>query len=134
MFIRFASPYIHHESRRETGIFQTAYRLKRSGRLTEDEYDQLCNLLHDVECDLAVPACYRDAFIRESRKGETICWFKTQAREMIRSMWNVAWFLKEHGYSLMMIRTELPGRVMYEDRHQVAAVPFRRARQFRKWI
>jgi hypothetical protein len=33
--------------------------------------------------------------------------------------------LEQHGVSVEMLRTSKPGYVVYEDRYQVVAVPFR---------
>src|SRR5438874_1111346 len=92
MFIRFASPRIHCESRRETGIFTEAYTLKKSGRLAKWEFNELSDLLKLFESDLAIPACFRDQRVREPICNEAICWFKSCSREMVQNMWLMAWF------------------------------------------
>jgi hypothetical protein len=133
MYIRFATPRVHRYSGRETGVFMAAYWLKYSGRLTEDEVELLDELLSPYG-DLKVPPIYRDDSLLEKRRDAAICWFKTQSRKMISQMYGVVGFLKYHGMPMALVRTELPGRVLYEDEHQVAAVPFRRARHFKCWI
>ncbi len=134
MFIRFASLRVHRDSGRELGVFHTAYNLKYSGLLNEDEVVQLKELLADYEQNLDVPSCYGDASLRWQRRVSAICWFKPQSRKFISSMWALVDFLKRHGIAMRLWRTHLPGRVLYEDEHQVAAVPFRRAREFANWI
>jgi len=133
MYIRFVTPRVHPYSGRETGVFHTAYRLKYSGRLTDDEIDLLNELLSPYG-DLEVPPVYRDETIMQKRRDAAICWFKTHSRQMISHMYSVVAFLKFHGVPMALLRTELPGRVLYEDEHQVAAVPYRRARHFKCWI
>src|SRR5688572_24198436 len=123
MFIRFASLRIHRDSGRELGVFHTAYRLKRSGLLDDIEYEQLETLLEDFETNLEIPSCYRDPTLRFSRKYAAICWFKPQSRRFTGSMWALVDFLKRQGIAMRQWRTHLPGRVLYEDEHQVAAVP-----------
>ena len=134
MFIRFASLRVDRYSGRELGVFSSARQLQRSGRLNEDEVCALDELLQVYEDKLEVPDCYGDTSLRWQRKYAAICWFKTQSREFISQMWTVAKFLKSHGMPMRLLRTTLPGRVLYEDEHQVAAVPFRRAREFKRWI
>lgn len=133
MFIRFVTPRVHRYSGRETGVFCAAYRLKYSGLLTEDEMDQLDELLAPYG-DLQVPPVYRDESILEKRRDAAICWFKTRSRKMISHMYAVVGYLKYHGMPMALLRTDLPGRVLYEDEHQVAAIPFRRAKEFKCWI
>jgi len=134
MFIRFASLRIDRDSGRELGVFHTAYRLKRSGLLDEFEYEQLDALMEDFEINLDIPSCYVDRSLRRSRKYAAICWFKPQSRRFTRGLWTLVDFLKRQGIAMRQWRTELPGRVLYEDEHQVAAVPFRRAREFTNWV
>ena len=133
MVIRFASPHIDCDSGRETGIFQMAYRLKNSGRLKKDDHKELCGLLAVFEKELAVPTCYKRQ-IRESLRYKAICWLKNNSCEFTQSLWLMAWFLRERGVALQTIRTRRPGRVLYEDRHQIAAIPPRRVRMKREWI
>ena len=132
-FIRFASPRIDCDSQRDQGIFQIAYDLKYSGELDDEQIDYLDELL-DAYSKLPVPDCYHDRTIHVQRRKSAICWFKQDARQFIRDMWTVAWFLKEHGVYLRLLRTKLPGRVLYEDKYQVCAVPFRRAIERKKAI
>jgi hypothetical protein len=134
MFIRFASLRVDRDSGRELGVFHSAGVLKRSGHLSEVEVETLDELMRIYNDKLEVPDCYSDCTLRWKRKYEAICWFKTQSREFISHMWTVAKFLKSHGMPMRLLRTALPGRVLYEDEHQVAAVPFRRAREFKRWI
>ena len=134
MFIRFASLRVNRDSGRELGIFHTAYALRESGRLDDDEIAQLNALLEVFNNELDVPGCYGDTSVRWQRRYRAICWFKTQSREFISQMWTVAKFMKCHGVQMKLLRTTLPGRVLYEDEHQVAAVPFSRAREFKRWI
>lgn len=134
MFIRFASLQVDCDSGRERGVFQTAYWLKDSGLLNEDEVQQIDVLLAIYEEHLDVPDCYRNPVLSRKRRYAAICWFKSQSRKFIGSMWAVVAFLKSHGVPMKLFRTHLPGRVLYEDEHQVAAIPFRRAREFQNWI
>ncbi len=134
MFLRFASPRIDCDSGRETGIFQMAYRLKNSGGLKKKHMKELRALLEVFENELPVPECYKDRNVRESLNTKAICWLKSSSRELTQSMWLMAWFLRERGIALQMLRIRKPGRLLYEDRHQIAAIPPRRMRMKREWI
>lgn len=133
MFIRFASLRVDCDSGREMGVFHTAYRVKYSGLLDDIECEQLEALMEDFD-NLDAPSCYRDPSLRFKRKYAAICWFKPQSRRFTGSLWALVDFLKRQGIAMRQWRTHLPGRVLYEDEHQVAAVPFRRAREFTNWI
>jgi hypothetical protein len=55
-----------------------------------------------------------------------VFWFRPEAREMVSRLWEVAWLLRDEGVDVRMIRCRHPGRIIYADRHQIAAVPERR--------
>ncbi len=111
-----------------------AYELKDSKRLKKDDSNELCRLLKVFESELVVPTCYGERKHQDSMRYKAICWFKNGSGDLIQIMWIMAWFLRERGMALQMFRTRKPGRVLYEDKHQIAAVPPRRARLKREWI
>jgi hypothetical protein len=53
-----------------------------------------------------------------------ISWLKISATEHVRMMRDPARILTEKGVPVEEVRTGKPGYVVYEDEHQVAAVPF----------
>ena len=59
-----------------------------------------------------------------------MCWFKPAAREHILRIRDIVAILENHGVTTKMLVTRRPGYVVYEDEHQVAAIPFRRKRRW----
>lgn len=54
-----------------------------------------------------------------------IFWFKSSATECMAHIWSLVWLLRERGMAVFVQRVERPGKVVYEDENQVAAVPWR---------
>jgi len=54
-----------------------------------------------------------------------VFWFRADCRDMIQRLWDLAGLLRENDCGVELLRTSNPGRVCYEDRFQVAAVPWR---------
>jgi hypothetical protein len=52
-------------------------------------------------------------------------WFKAQAREHVQRMQQLIVMLRHHDVPARMMRSARPGEIVYEDGHQVGAVPFR---------
>jgi hypothetical protein len=59
----------------------------------------------------------------ESRRPE--CWFKAATPELKSRLYDLKAALEACGVEVMVERTRDPGRVVFEDEHQIAAVPSR---------
>ena len=57
-------------------------------------------------------------------KPNSISWFKTTASEHIEKMRQYIQILQSHNVTVNQVITERPGNIVYEDEHQIAAVPF----------
>jgi hypothetical protein len=78
------------------------------------------------ERNLPVPTPRRDAFCVKSRKrwyADGICWFVSEAREMIAHAFVLASLLREAGVPVRKVWTRRPGTVLYRDPYQVVAKP-----------
>lgn len=54
-----------------------------------------------------------------------VFWFRPNAGEPLTRLWVVVRLLEDNGVPVQVYRTRRPGNVVYEDRYQVAAVPWR---------
>jgi hypothetical protein len=125
MYIRFITGEIHDESQWETGVFQAAYRLWRSGNLPEYEGARLREILDWFNMNLEKPNRFttsKPPFYRKQNRA--ISWFKDTATEHIANLREIMTILDNHGIHTEMIQTDRPGYVVYEDEHQVVAEPF----------
>ena len=50
---------------------------------------------------------------------DAVTWFKEDAEQPIKKMWEIASLLKEHGIPVRMLRSANPGKILYEDPCQV---------------
>ena len=57
--------------------------------------------------------------------NRVIFWLKGTAHEHVQRMQEVARMLRYHHVPARVLKTSRPGRVVYEDEHQVGAIPFR---------
>ena len=123
MFIRFVTDSVQRNSGRREGIFQAAYRLRRSGALAEYEEARLADALRWFDAHLDKP----DRFARSRRphrEANALCWFKAGAAEHLARIREVQHILDSHGIAVEMITSRRPGYLVYEDDVQVAACPF----------
>ena len=52
-----------------------------------------------------------------------ICWFKSDARNMIRHAFTLKALLEECGYFITTQGTDNPGQILYQDKFQIIAKP-----------
>ncbi len=123
-YIRFAVYARNAESHRREGLFQAARRLRDSHILERHDLQELDDLREWFGLYLRVPA----RFARSRRSGarsEAICWFRPRARDHICRMRQMAAILARYDMPTVTVTTSRPGYIVYEDAHQIAAVPFR---------
>lgn len=121
MFLRFVIDREDADSLRREGIFTPAYQLLKQGGLERDLHDRLDLALSWFQLHLPVPD-------RARIDARGIFWFKADAAELVRRMWNIARGVESGGHAVELIRTNKPGYIIYEDEFQVCAVPFRDTR------
>ena len=103
------------------GVFQAAYRLQDSGDLAEHELLVLKDAMDWLDEHLEPPAC-----LEKTANAAAICWFRPEAKRPIEKVRAIAALLEEHGWIVRMVKTDRPGKVIYEDGWQVVAKPWRR--------
>lgn len=124
-FVRFVTPTLRADSLQEPGVFQAVFQLKDKGLLSNAEESHLDSVSSWFDLNLDKPDRFTSAkrpYYRKRQNG--ISWFKDSAKEHISKMWELVAILKEHEIKAEMIKTDLPGYILYEDEFQVVAVPF----------
>jgi hypothetical protein len=121
--LRFVTQDRHPPYGHRSGVFQAAYRLRRRNSLAESDQIELRNLLDWFKESLAIPA--RFTVSRYPRAQETaISWVRASANEHVTRLRRLAEILQSAGIGVDELRTKRPGYVVYEDEHQVVALPF----------
>jgi hypothetical protein len=123
MYVRFVTGKLSESSRRREGVFQAMYDLIDGKELRDYELEELDQLRRWFNQHLEKP----ERFSRSRKSGaagEAISWFKSCATGYVSRMHAICRILEEHGVVTEMITTVRPGYVVFEDEHQIAAVPF----------
>ena len=123
MYLRFEIDEKDDVSGREKGIFMAMDILLEDGSLYEYEQDLEKELYSWFKKNLKVPK------VQSSKSGyhakpRSISWFKSSATEHIDKMRQYAQILESHDMSVKQFATDRPGNIVYEDEHQIAAIPF----------
>lgn len=116
VFLRFAVGQIDSDSHQSLGVFQAAYELRDEQGRESDAWRMLGPAMKWYGENLTSPGDVPD---------RAIFWFKSDAGMCVRRIWEVICVLSAHDRIVWMMRCEAPGRIVYEDTNQVAAVPHR---------
>ena len=114
-FIRFQTRLRCGETGRPAGIFVAAGRVEDRGNVPALTRERLKDVLGWFNRNLAVPKI-------EDRDWRCLFWFRPES-PVIHQIWELTWLLEEEGVFVSKVRTRNPGRIVYRDEHQVAAVP-----------
>ncbi|HEY2012033.1 MAG TPA: hypothetical protein VGH38_00975, partial [Bryobacteraceae bacterium] len=109
MYVRFVVGEVDPDSNRETGVFQAAGDLRRSGRLSDYEQPLLCEIQDWFDVHLERPTRFTAAKPPYYRKqARAISWFKDTATGHIAKIREMVAILENHGIGVRMIKTDRP--------------------------
>jgi hypothetical protein len=123
MFVRFVVGVRDDRSDQEQGIFTALYDLQSRGELLPYECDWFRATEAWFNANLRGP----DRLAWSSRPhapNRAISWLKLTATDHVAKMRELAALLKHKDVLVRELRTDRPGYAVYEDEHQVAAIPF----------
>ncbi|MFE5794227.1 hypothetical protein ACFQ8C_16825 [Streptomyces sp. NPDC056503] len=121
-YVRFQSP--HQNGRGHfTGVFGLVNNLAREGRLSDEQesFRRSNNIWYDAaytDPSTVDPSVYDD----ETNPGAA-AWFKPSATHLLARVPGYPEILTAHGVDFRVLRSEDPGRVVYEDDVQIVVVP-----------
>jgi len=123
VYVRFVVTDRDHRSDQQRGIFTVVYDLERDDQLAPHEQAWFRELEQWFDQNLERP----DRLAWSSRPNapkRAITSLKMSAKEHLLKMRELAALLEEKGVPVEELRTVRPGYVVYDDEHQVAAIPF----------
>ena len=125
MYVRFLSPMRSRMRGVDYGIFQCAIKCRDDYRNPEYLRSAIREEINWYNDNL--PAPREGAFDVKSRKrmiNVGICWFMSDADEMVRRAYALRALLAECGYAIVKKGTKQPGQILYRDNYQIVAKPF----------
>jgi hypothetical protein len=104
-------------------VFQAAIALRDAGHLERYEEEWLEAELGWLRMHLPSPACLRD-----EGNERAICWFRPEAARAIDKVRGIVALLESKGVAVQMVTSADPGKVIYRDKWQLVAKPWRNRR------
>ncbi len=104
-----------------TGIITETRLLRDDNQLYPYEEEWLDEIYEWFNTHLPTPPFSSGKYPKDS-----VAWFKTESGPFITRMWDLVAILENHGVLVRLLRSANPGKVVYEDDHQVLVVEWRR--------
>jgi len=124
MFVRFITSFINENGDIETGIFNAVAFIRDHSLTQDDDVNKLTALMKWFSRYLAKP----DRFSNSSNKNPaaiSLSWFKDTAKTDIQKIFELKEILLKYEIVIEIVTSKNPGYIVYEDKHQVSAIPFK---------
>ena len=116
MFVRFQTQWRCESTNRRLGLFSAWWRLSESDALAAEQRIYLEGVVDWFNTELTVPTL-------GPHEWRAVFWLWSGSHKFIDRMWDFAWGLKVLDVPVQMVNCQNPGRIVYVDNDQVAAVP-----------
>lgn len=125
IYVRFESPDVDDRGR-HVGVFGLVNGLGRAGRLTAEQegFRRVTNAWYDAACP--DPAAGDPAVYDAQLNPTAAAWFKSTAVPLLARVEGYLEILAAAGVGCVRRESADPGRIIYEDDHQVVVVRDRR--------
>jgi len=125
MYLRFTTQFINLHGELETGIFMALKHLRDDYPLTNDEHVvRLKELSRWFDKNLEKPTRFSKGTSKYNA-DVSLSWFKDSAHEHIKRMQDFIEIAEHYDMVIERIAIKNPGYIVFEDEHQVSAVPFK---------
>jgi hypothetical protein len=120
MYLRFVEGTESQDGRWLTGVITAAKSLLDDDKLQTYEADIVTSTFDWLNENIPCPP-----FKKNIRSGkwsrDAVAWFRPEAKEAIRRMWELVAVLEENGVPVRVLRSSEPGLIVYRDEHQIVA-------------
>lgn len=114
MYIRFVVGKDSEDHRQLTGVITEARFLSERGELEDYQVALLEETYQWLNENLPRPP-----FSTNEKLKDGACWFKSGAGEPIKKIWEIVALLKDHDVPIHVLKSNMPGRCLYEDDFQI---------------
>lgn len=106
-------------------FFQALGFLIRSKATSENDRALLKHIRAWFNAELERPARFNKA---SARSNIALSWYKSTATEHISHMYALVPIFENYDLLITVVKSRQPGYIVFEDDHQVVAIPFNKAR------
>jgi hypothetical protein len=118
-YFRYCSDYVSPYTNQPYGIFIAVWHLIRDKKATAEDEAIYWAARKWFESNLPIPPFYTDG-----NPEKALTWFKDTAIDsvIVRELEIYKRIAEKYGTRIILVSSEDPGRIIYEDEHQIAAI------------
>lgn len=120
MFICFVVGADDENHRSLTGVITEARILRDDNKLNPYEEEWLEDIFDWLNSHLPHPPFSAGKFPRDA-----VAWFKAESSGFINRMWDIVAIIENHDVSVRLLKSQNPGKVVYEDEYQILVEEWR---------
>ena len=120
MYVRFVAGTDDENAFWLDGVITVAQGLHDQGELYGHESEWLEEVFDWFNDHLPCPP-FRQRLRSGAWTRDAVCWFRPDAGEPLRHIWDIVAILREHGTPVRLVTTHKPGKIVYADAYQVVA-------------
>jgi hypothetical protein len=125
MYLRFTTQFINPYDELETGIFLALRYLRDDHSLTkDDDVNKLKGLSAWFNRNPEKPTRFSNG-TNKYNASVSLSWFKDSAKEHIKKIQDFVEIAEKYDIIIDRIASKNPGYIVFEDEHQISAVPFK---------
>ncbi|OSZ82756.1 hypothetical protein CAP35_05695 [Chitinophagaceae bacterium IBVUCB1] len=122
MFIRFITEFKNEYDEIETGVFQAVGYLCRTDVMYDYDKKHLMEIRGWFNANLEKPTRFSKSLKKNAPKV-SLAWFKSTATEHLKRMYEMKVIIEKYDITVLVIKRENPGYIVYEDDFQVSTLP-----------
>lgn len=123
VYVRFVTTLKSKKSHQSLGVIRAAGLLNDRGRFNKEDKEELEELFGWFNDFLAIPQRLSKSS-KPRAECKAISWFRDSANLHIRKIREIADVLERNNIQIEMLTSKTLGYIVYEDEHQVIAIPF----------
>lgn len=129
MFIRFTTQFVNEDEELETGVFMALKYLRDHHPITtSDDNRKLKILTAWFDLNLEKPTRFSNGTSKYNA-NVSLSWFKDSAKDHIKYFQYFIEIAEKYDILIERITCKNPGYIVFEDEHQVSAIPFKTDRK-----
>jgi hypothetical protein len=125
-YIRFETLVPNPDTGLRAGLFFHLYDLLDNPDFSASDFERIAALRKWFNKNLKRPKKFSSSKSKGAARRGTrgLSWFKPDASDHLAYARQLAAVLREYGYEIQQRETTSPGKIIYEDDHQIVAEPF----------
>ena len=128
MYLRFITQYIDESGQTQRGFFNAMAYIQNQLSTSDEDKEKLDAIYNWFKKNLDAPEWFKKPEYRQ-HEYHSISWFKDSAKEHIFKIQKAVEILERYDLIIERVTSKLPGRIMFEDKYQISAVPFSKKRK-----